>query len=152
MNRTVPFLDMKSPYRELKNELDAAYQRVMESGWYILGEEVEAFEREFASYCDVKHCVSVGNGLEALHLILRAYGIGPGDEVIVPSNTYVATWLAVSYAGATPVPVEPDERTYNLDPARIEEAVTPRTRAVLPVHLYGQPADMDAIRDVAAPY
>src|SRR5512136_795447 len=117
----------------------------MESGWYILGEEVEAFEREFAACCGVKHCIGVGNGLEALHLILRAYGIGPGHEVIVPANTYIATWLAVSYAGAVPVPVEPDLRTCNLDPARIESAITARTRAILPVHLYGQPADMDPI-------
>ena len=149
MNRTVPFLDMKSPYRELKNELDAAYQRVMESGWYILGEEVTAFEREFARYCDVKHCVSVGNGLEALHLILRAYGIGEGDEVIVPSNTYIATWLAVSYAGATPVPVEPDPRTYNIDPERVKSVITSRTRAILPVHLYGLPADVDPLMALA---
>jgi dTDP-4-amino-4,6-dideoxygalactose transaminase len=114
----IPLVDLKAPYQELQAELDAAYRRVMESGWYILGEEVEAFEHEFAAYCGVKQCVGVGNGLEALHLILRAYGIGPGDEVIVAANTYIATWLAVSYAGATPVPVEPDPRTYNLDPAR----------------------------------
>src|SRR5215467_12307264 len=117
----------------------------MRSAWYILGREVEAFEQEFAFYCGAKHCVGVGNGLEALHLILRAYGIGEGDEVIVPSNTYIATWLAVSYADATPVPVEPDPRTFNLDPAKIERAITPRTKAILPVHLYGQPADMDPI-------
>ena len=146
---TVPFLDLKAPYVELKPELDAAYQRVMQSGWYILGEEVEAFEQEFAAYCGVKHCVGVGNGLEALHLILRACDIGPGDEVIVPANTYIATWLAVSYAGAVPVPVEPNPRTYNLDPQLLERAVTPRTRAILPVHLYGQPADMDPIMQLA---
>jgi len=145
----VPFLDLKAPYVELKDELDAAYRRVMESGWYILGKEVEAFEKEFAAYCGVKYCVGIGNGLEALHLILRGYGIGPGDEVIVPANTYIATWLAVSYAGATPVPVEPDERTYNIDPTRIEEAITKRTRAIMPVHLYGQPADMDPINEIA---
>jgi dTDP-4-amino-4,6-dideoxygalactose transaminase len=145
----IPFLDLKSPYAELKTELDAAYRRVMESGWYILGEEVEAFEREYAAYCGVKHCIGVGNGLEALHLILRGYGIGTGDEVIVPANTYIATWLAVSYAGAVPVPVEPDRRTWNLDPERIESAITPRTRAILPVHLYGQTAEMDRIGDVA---
>jgi dTDP-4-amino-4,6-dideoxygalactose transaminase len=145
----VPFLDLKSPYRELQPELDAAYHRVMESGWYILGEEVEAFEREFAAFCGAKHCIGVGNGLEALHLILRAYSIGAGDEVIVPANTYIATWLAVSYAGATPVPVEPDPHTWNLDPDRIESAITPRTRAILPVHLYGQPADMEPIHDIA---
>ena len=110
---------------------------------------MEAFEQEFADYCDAKYCVGVGNGLDALHLILRAYGIGAGDEVIVPSNTFIATWLAVSYAGATPVPVEPDPRTFNLDPNRIEAAITPRTKAIMPVHLYGQPADMDPIMDIA---
>jgi dTDP-4-amino-4,6-dideoxygalactose transaminase len=145
----VPFLDFIAPYEELKTELDEAYFRFMRSAWYILGHEVEAFEREFAAYCGVQHCVGVGNGLEALHLILRAYEIGEGQEVIVPSNTYIATWLAVSYAGATPIPVEPDERTFNLDPARIEAAITPKTRAILPVHLYGQPADMDPIMSVA---
>ncbi|MDQ3684129.1 MAG: DegT/DnrJ/EryC1/StrS family aminotransferase, partial [Acidobacteriota bacterium] len=126
-----------------------AYRRVMESGWYILGEEVTAFEGEFARYCEAKHCIGVGNGLEALHLILRGYDIGEGDEVIVPANTYIATWLAVSYAGAKPVPVEPDPRTYNIAPERIEAAITPRTRAVIVVHLYGQPADMDAILEIA---
>ncbi len=145
----IPFLDMKSPYLELREELDAACQRVMQSGWYILGPEVEAFEEEFAAYCGAKYCVGVGNGLEALHLILRGCGIGPGDEVIVPSNTYIASWLAVSYAGATPVPVEPDPRTYNLDPARIAAAITPRTRAIMPVHLYGQAADMAPIMSIA---
>ncbi|MFO1431414.1 MAG: DegT/DnrJ/EryC1/StrS family aminotransferase [Candidatus Competibacteraceae bacterium] len=146
----VPFLDLKSPHLKLYPELETAFKRVVQSGWYILGQEVEAFEQEFAAYCETEHCVGVGNGLEALHLILRAYGIGPGDEVIVPANTYIATWLAVSYAGARPVPVEPDERTYNLDPALIEAAITPRTRAILPVHLYGQPADMDPIEAIAA--
>ncbi len=145
----IPFLDLRAPYKELQAEFDAAYRRVMESGWYILGEEVEAFEAEFAGYCGAKHCIGVGNGLEALHLTLRAAGIGPGDAVIVPANTYIATWLAVSYAGATPVPVEPVEATYNLDPARIEAAITPRTRAIMPVHLYGQPADLDAIAEIA---
>jgi len=145
----IPFLDLSVPYSKLKVDFDAAYQRVLQSGWYILGKEVEAFENEFATYCGVKHCVGVGNGLEALHLILRACGIGPGDEVVVPANTYIATWLAVSYAGATPVPVEPDAQTYNIDPARIEEAITRRTRAIMPVHLYGQPADMDLIVDIA---
>jgi dTDP-4-amino-4,6-dideoxygalactose transaminase len=148
----VPFLDLKAPYLELKEELDAAYLRVMESGWYILGEEVRAFEEEFAAYCGAGYCVGVGNGLEALHLILRAYGVGEGDEVIVPSNTYIATWLAVSYAGARPVPVDPDERTYNMDPALVEAAITPRTRAIIPVHLYGQPANMDPINKLAAEY
>ncbi len=148
----IPFLDMKAPYRELQEELDAAYRRVMESGWYILGEEVEAFEAEYAAYCGVRHCVGVGNGLEALHLVLRAWGIEPGDEVIAPANTYIATWLAVSYAGATPVPVEPDGATYNLDPKRVEAAITPRTRAILPVHLYGQPAEMGPLMEIAGRY
>lgn len=148
----VPFLDLKSPYIELKDELDAAYRRVMESGWYILGEEVEAFESEFAAYCESQHCIGVANGLDALHLIVRAYGIGPGDEVIVPSNTYIATWLAVTHAGATPIPVEPDEQTYNIDPAKIEQAVTQKTKAIMVVHLYGQTADMDPINAIAQKY
>lgn len=148
----VPFLDLKSTYTELQTGLDEAYARLMDSGWYILGEEVAAFEQEFAGYCGAKHCIGVANGLDALHLILRGYDIGEGDEVIVPSNTYIATWLAVSYAGATPVPVEPIEGTYNLDPSKIEAAITPKTKAVLPVHLYGQPAAMDAINDIAGKY
>jgi dTDP-4-amino-4,6-dideoxygalactose transaminase len=148
----IPQLDMKSPYIELKTELDEAYQRVMTSGWYILGEEVEAFEAEFAAYCGVRNCIGVGNGLEALHLILRAYGIGAGDEVIVPANTYIATWLAVSYSGATPVPVEPDPRLYNIDPQRIEGAITTRTRVIIPVHLYGQAANMAPIQQIADHY
>jgi len=145
----VPFLDFIQPYEDLKVELDEAYLRFMRSAWYVLGREVEAFEREFAEYCGVAHCVGVGNGLEALHLTLRACGIGENDEVIVPSNTYIATWLAVSYAGATPIPVEPDPRTFNIDPARIEAAITRRTKAIMPVHLYGQPADMDPIMTIA---
>ena len=147
---TIPFLELKPAYDELREEFDAAYRRVMDSGSYLLGRELEAFEAEFAAYCGVKHCVGVGNGLDALHLILRAMHIGPGDEVIVPSHTFIATWLAVSYAGATPVPVEPDPQTYNLDPNRIEASITPRTRAIMPVHLYGQPADMDPIMALAA--
>jgi dTDP-4-amino-4,6-dideoxygalactose transaminase len=146
---SVPFLDFSAPYEELKGELDDAYSRFMRSAWYVLGKEVEAFEREFAEYCGADHCIGVGNGLEALHLILRAYGIGAGDEVIVPSNTYIATWLAVSYAGATPVPVEPDPRSCNLAPERVEAAITSRTRAIMPVHLYGQPADMDPLMAIA---
>lgn len=145
----IPFLELAPATAELRDDLDAAYRRVMDSGWYLLGAELAQFESEFAAYCQTAHCVGVANGLDALHLILRAYRIGPGDEVIVPSNTYIATWLAVSYAGATPVPVEPDPRTFNLDPARVERAVTPKTRAIMPVHLYGQPADMDPILAVA---
>ena len=147
--RNVPFLELRPSYLELKDELDAAVARVLDSGWYLLGEEIAAFEREFATYTETEHCVGVGNGLDALHLGLRARGVGPGDEVIVPSNTYIATWLAVTYAGATPVPVEPCEATYNLDPDKLEAALTERTKAVIPVHLYGQPADMDPIMDFA---
>lgn len=145
----VPFLDLASAHAELRDELDAAYRRVMDSGRFLLGDELVQFESEFAAFCEAAHCVGVANGLDALHLILRAYRIGPGDEVIVPSFTFVATWLAVSYAGATPVPVEPDPRTFNIDPACVERAITPRTRAIMPVHLYGQPADMDPILAVA---
>jgi dTDP-4-amino-4,6-dideoxygalactose transaminase len=145
----VPFLELRPAYEELRAELDTAYRRVMDSAWYILGKELETFETEFAAYCGVNHCIGVGNGLDALHLILRGYGIGQGDQVIVPSNTYIATWLAVSYAGATPIPVEPDMRTYNLDPNRIEAALTRRTKAIMPVHLYGQPVDMDLINAIA---
>lgn len=149
---TIPFLDLQSPYQELRIELDKAYQRVMDSGWYILGKEVVAFENEFAAYCGTNHCVGVGNGLEALYLIIKAFNIGPGDEVIVPANTYIATWLAITHAGATPVPVEPDERTYNINPLKIEQAITPKTKAIMAVHLYGQPADMDSIKTLANKY
>lgn len=145
----IPFLDLKSSHDELRSELLEAFERVLDAGWYIRGNEVSQFESEFACYCETIHCIGVGNGLDALHLILRAYGIGEGDEVIVPSNTFIATWLAVSHAGATPIPVEPDVRTYNIDPACIEAKITPRTRAIIAVHLYGQPADMDAINIVA---
>jgi len=149
MSVQVQFLELKAPYAELREELDAAYNRVMVSGRYVMGTELEAFEQEFAAFCEAKYCIGVGNGLDALYLILRAMGIGPGDEVIVPSNTFIATWLAVSYTGATPVPVEPDETTYNMDPGRIEAAITDRTKAVMPVHLYGQTADMEPIVAVA---
>lgn len=149
MDIEVPFLDVGAAVAEMRAELDQACRRVLDSGWFILGREVQAFEAEFAAYVGTKFCIGVGNGLEALHLILRAAGIGPGDEVIVPANTYIATWLAVTYCGARPVPVEPVERTYNLDPERIEAALTPRTKAILPVHLYGQPAEMAAINRLA---
>lgn len=129
-----------------------AKAKIMDSGSYILGQELEAFEAEFAAYCEAKYCVGVGNGLDALHLILLALGIGPGDEVIVPANTYIATWLAVSHARATPVPVEPDEQTYNINPDLIEASITERTKAIIVVHLYGQPADMDAINALATRY
>lgn len=144
----IPFLDVSAGYRELQEELDAAYHRVMNAGWFILGREVEEFEREFAAYCDTHHCVSVGNGLDALHLALRALDVGPGDEVLVPSNTFIATWLAVSAVGAVPVAVEPDPATFNMDPAAVDRAISPKTRAVIMVHLYGQPADADAIVEI----
>jgi dTDP-4-amino-4,6-dideoxygalactose transaminase len=148
----VPFLDVRASYLEFQEEFDEAYQRVMHSGCYILGEEVELFEDEFAAYCGAKYCIGVGNGLDALHLILRAFEINKRDEVIVPANTYIATWLAVTYAGAIVVPVEPDPGTYNIDPDRIEASITNRTKAIMPVHLYGQPVDMDPIQDIANTY
>lgn len=147
--KDIPFLDIRGLNESVRLDLRTAFERVMDSGWFILGRELETFERRFAQYCKARHCIGVGNGLDALHLILRAMDIGPGDEVIVPSHTFIATWLAVTYAGATPVAVEPDARTFNLDPAQIEHAITPRTRAILAVHLYGQPADMDAITGIA---
>lgn len=145
----VSFLDLAELHQPIRKELDAAYKRVMDSNWFVMGPELAAFEAEFASYCNVKHSIGVGNGLEAINLLLQAYGVGEGDEVIVPSNTFIATWLAVSQCGATPVPVEPNIDTHNIDPELIEEAITSRTRAIIPVHLYGQPADMDAINVIA---
>ncbi len=148
-SQNIPFLDLKATQQELSAELEQRFDRVLNSGCYILGPEVDAFEAEFAAYCEAKHCVSVANGLDALHLALLVLDVKPGDEVIVPSNTYIATWLAVSQCGAIPVPVEPDPQTYNIDPAKIEAAITPRTKVILPVHLYGQPADMDPILAIA---
>lgn len=145
----VPFLELKPTYDELKDEIDSAVSAVLGGGWYLLGEELQGFEKEYATYCDARYCIGVANGLEALRLSLLAVGVGPGDEVIVPSNTYIATWLAVTHCGATPVPVEPDLETYNIDPQRIEAAITPRTKAIVPVHLYGQSADMDVILEIA---
>ena len=145
----IPFVDLSRLNASIRAQLDAAYDRVMLSGSFVLGSELEAFEAEFADYCQVKHCIGVGNGLEALQLLLQAYEIGPGDEVIVPSNTFIATWLAVSRCGAKPVPVEPDDYTYNINPAAIEAAITSKTRAIMPVHLYGQAADMRPIIELA---
>jgi dTDP-4-amino-4,6-dideoxygalactose transaminase len=145
----IPFLDLRSINLAHEEKLTAAFTRVLQSGWYILGNEVAKFEEEFAQYCGTRHAIGVSNGLDAIHLALRAFDIGPGDEVIVPANTYIATWLAVTYVGAVPVPVEPDEHTYNIDPARIEAAITLRTKAIIPVHLYGRPADMDPIMEIA---
>jgi dTDP-4-amino-4,6-dideoxygalactose transaminase len=145
----VTFVDLSAGYLELRDELDAAYRRVIASGHYVLGPEVESFETEFAAYCGAKYCVGVANGLEAISLILRAYGIGPGDSVIVPANTYIATWLAVTHVGAELIPVEPDEATFNIDPHLVEAAIKPSTRAIIAVHLYGQPANMDALAQTA---
>jgi len=145
----IPFLDLKSINLRFEKEFSNALQRVLDSGWLILGQEVNAFEKAFSAYCNTEYCIGVSNGLEALSLTLRAMGIGEGDEVIVPANTYIATWLAVSHVGATPIPVEPDEATYNINPALIEAAITAKTKAILVVHLYGQCADMDPIMDIA---
>ena len=147
----IPILDLKPAYEELRAELDAAYHRVMASGRVLLGPELEAFETEYAQSVGVAHCIGVANGLEALQLALMARGIGPGDEVIVPSHGYIATFLAVTHTGAKPIPCEPDPATYNLDPTRIASLLTPRTKAILPIHLYGQPADVEAISAIARP-
>lgn len=144
----IPFLDLAEVYAAHREELDAAWHRVMERGWFIAGDELSAFEKEFATLTGTRHCIGVANGLDALHLVLRAWGIGPGDEVIVPSQTFIATWLAVSWCGATPVPVEICTDTCNLDPALVEAAITARTKAIVPVHLYGQPADMAPIAEL----
>jgi len=146
---SVPFLDLQAATAELRSEIDGAVARVLASGWYVGGPEVSAFEEAFAGYSGAGHCVGVGNGLDALHLALRAMGVGPGDEVILASNGYIATVLAVSMVGATPVLVEPDPRTHNLDPELVEAAITPRTRVILPTHLYGQAADLDPLMEVA---
>ena len=148
----VPFVSFKIMEKELNNEIVNAFQRVFEKSWYILGNENVCFENNFASYCGVKNCVGVGNGLDALYLSLKALGIGEGDEVIVPSNTYIATALAVTLNGATPVFVEPDIRTYNINANRIESAITYKTKAIMPVHLYGQACDMDSIVQIADKY
>jgi len=145
----VPFLDLQSTNEHYREALRAAFDRVLDSGWVVLGQEVERFEAEFAAYCGVRHCIGVGNGLDAMQLVLKAWGVGPGDEVIVPSNTFIATFLAVTAVGAQPVPVEPSEETFNIDPESVERAVSDRTRVILPVHLYGQTAEMDPLRDLA---
>jgi dTDP-4-amino-4,6-dideoxygalactose transaminase len=146
----IPFADLRAAHRELGGDLESAIARVVESGWYLLGPELEEFEREFAAYCETRHCVGVASGLSAIELALRAAGVGPGDEVIVPAYTWVATWLAVTRTGARPVGVDVEKDTYNLDPALIGVAITNRTAAIVPVHLRGEPADMDAIDEVAA--
>lgn len=148
-SESVPFLDLTTSYLASQASIDAALLRVARSASYLLGKELADFEADYSRYCGARFCAGVGNGLDALRLALLALGVGPGDEVVVPSNTYIATWLAVSQCGARPVPVEPVEATYNLDPSRIEAAITSRTKVILPVHLYGQPADMDPIREIA---
>ena len=145
----IPFLDLVAQHAPIQGELDAAWQAVSRSGRYILGPEVSRFEQAFAAYCGVKHAIGVGSGLDAIHLVLRAWGLGEGDEVIVPANTYIATWLAVSLTGATPVPVDPLPTTANIDVEGIHGALTERTRAIIPVHFYGQTADMDPINRLA---
>lgn len=145
----IKFLDLQQSNSRFDVHIRSAVDRVVRSGWYILAAECEAFEQEFSAFCDAEHCVAVANGLDALVLALRALDIGAGDEVLVPSNTFIATWLAVSHVGAVPVPVEPIVATFNMDPARIRAAVTSRTRAIIPVHLYGQPADLDPILEIA---
>ena len=145
----VPFVTFKPLEKELDKPLRDAFQRVFERSWYIEGEEDQKFEEAFAAYCHRDYCIGVGNGLDSLMLSLKALGVGSGDEVIVPSNTYIATALAVTYVGATPVFVEPDIRTYNIDPSRMEEKISGKTKAIMPVHLYGQPCDMDPIMEIA---
>jgi dTDP-4-amino-4,6-dideoxygalactose transaminase len=147
----IPFLDIKASYLKIQEEIDFSIKQVLMSGWYVLGEEVEQFEIEYARYCNAKYCIGLGNGMEAIHLGLLALGVGPGDEVIVPSNTYIATWLAVSQCGAIPVPVEPNE-FYNIDVNKIESAITDRTKVILPVHLFGQSVDLDPILLLAKKY
>jgi len=145
----VPFVSLRPQENELRNSIEDAFKRVLDNSWYIRGHEDEAFESAFAEYCGAAHCIGVNSGLDALTMALVALGIGPGDEVIVPSNTYIATALAVTYAGAKPVLVEPLIDTYNIDPGRIEEKITTSTKAIMPVHVYGQPCDMDPIMDIA---
>jgi dTDP-3-amino-3,4,6-trideoxy-alpha-D-glucose transaminase len=147
---TVPFLDLAASYRELRRELDDAYARVMTSGRFVLGDEVEAFEAEFASHCGARNAVGVGNGLDALTIALRASDVGPGDEVAVPAHTFIATWLAVERVGARVVPVDVNADTLLMDVDAAASAVTSRTAAIVPVHLYGQPADMTALKDLAS--
>lgn len=145
----IPFLDLQATYTELKIDIDAAVNRVLDSGFYILGPEVEMFESEFAHFCEAQFCVGVGNGLDAIYIALKSLGIGPGDEVLVPANTYIATWLAVSQCGAIPIPIEPSIDTHNIDPSLFSKAVTKNTKAIIAVHLYGQPAPLDEILNFA---
>jgi len=147
-----PFLDLKSINSHFREEFHSILDRVLDSGTFILGDEVKSFESEFAAYCGSEFSIGVSNGLDAITLTLKAWGIGSGDEVIVPSNTFIATWLGVSHSGAKPIPVEPDINTYNIDPLKIESAITEKTKAIIAVHLYGQAADMDAINQIGKKY
>jgi dTDP-4-amino-4,6-dideoxygalactose transaminase len=149
---SIPLLDLHAQYLSIKREVNEAIGRVIERSDFILGSEVELFESEFAAYCGVKCCVGVDSGLSALELVLRAWGIGTGDEVITAANTFIATALAISNTGATPVLVDVDPRTFSIDPEAMRSAVTSRTRAIVPVHLYGSPAEMDTINEIAAQY
>ena len=146
----IPFVDLTAQYAGIAGEIDEAMGRVLRTSDFILGRDVECFEKEFARYCECEYGIGVDSGTSALELALRAYGVGPGDEAIVPANTFIATALAVSCTGATPVLVDIDPATYTLDVTRLEDSITSRTRAIIPVHLYGQPADMDPILDIAA--
>ncbi len=145
----IPFLDLLGPNSECRAELDEAYRRFMDSGWYVLGDEVRSFESEYASYCEARYCVGVGHGLDAIRLALNVFDVGPGDEVIVPTNTYIATWIAVTQAGATPVPVEPEINSFNMNPEKISNAINKKTKVILPVNLYGHPCDYDPILAIA---
>ncbi len=144
----IPFVSFETMHNEIESEITAAFEKVYRNNWFIQGKEVEEFEKEFAAYCGAKYCIGCGNGLDALFLILKAYGIGEGDEVIVPSNTYIATVLAVTYVGATPIFVEPIEETYNINPTLIEEKITAKTKAIMAVHLYGQTADITEMKQI----
>ncbi len=146
---TIPFLSFASTNNQIRQEILSAFTRVFDSGWYVLGKELHQFEADYAAFNQTKYCIGVSNGLDALHLALKTLNIQEGDEVIVPSNTYIASLLAVSFVGATPVLVEPSPVTYNIDPLNIEEKITPRTKAIMPVHLYGQCCEMDAIMEIA---
>ena len=145
----IPFLSFKHMNEEIKAELLPSFEHFIDKGWYVLGDQVKQFEKEYADFCTTTHAVGVANGLDALIIALKTLNIGPGDEVIVPSNTYIASWLAVSYVGATPIPVEPRLDTYNINPDLMEAAITPKTKAIMPVHLYGQCCEMEAIMNIA---
>jgi dTDP-4-amino-4,6-dideoxygalactose transaminase len=148
----VPFLDLYRVNQKYRNKIEFAFKGVLDSGWYILGKKVEEFENNFAEFCNTKYCIGVGNALEAMYLVLKSWDIGDGDEVIVPSNTYIATWLAVSYSGAKIIPIEPNLFSYNIDYEKIAKKITSKTKVIVPVHLYGQPADMKPIMEIAKRY